>query len=365
MRSWSAAVLVVVLGCASFGATTAAAAPSRGQSSDEIVAARKLFAEGLKDEEAKNYEVALEKYKRVQAVKDTAQVRYRIASSLEGLGKWRQAQQAYDGAAEMAAKEPKEGELARAARERSADLQRRMPQLTLTLSSKTPPGAEIEIDHQKVSESALREPLPLDPGPHDVNATAPGVPAFHTAITMNEGARLSIVVPLDPAAPPPLPPPGPGSGSDGTTGEGASPQPGLSGGSSPPPSSTPLRASARATVGWIGVGTGAALVVASGVVLLMRHNDIATLKRECPTGVCRADQRTELTSTRNHAVTEGTVSAVLGIGGVLVAGAGAYLLLTIPRASSASSPPPQGRARVGVTGYPLVGGGAVLVSGAY
>jgi hypothetical protein len=62
---------------------TTRAAPA--QSSD-LDRARALFAEALSDQEAGRTAMALEKYRRVAEVRDTAQVEYRIGTCLEGLG---------------------------------------------------------------------------------------------------------------------------------------------------------------------------------------------------------------------------------------------------------------------------------------
>src|ERR1019366_8707267 len=65
---------------------------------DPLVAARALFAEALQDEEAGRFAVALEKFERVRAVRDTASIEYRIASCHEGLGEPAEAYRAYDAA---------------------------------------------------------------------------------------------------------------------------------------------------------------------------------------------------------------------------------------------------------------------------
>src|ERR1700733_8556393 len=60
---------------------------SQGEESGDLAAARALFAEALRDEEASRFPEALEKFRRVRAVRDTAAVEYRIGSCYEGLGR--------------------------------------------------------------------------------------------------------------------------------------------------------------------------------------------------------------------------------------------------------------------------------------
>src|SRR4051812_38177141 len=72
-------------------------APSRSfaQSPDELKAARELFQEAFKDEQEKRYTEALEKFQRVAKVKESASVRYRIATVLAAMGRLREARDMY------------------------------------------------------------------------------------------------------------------------------------------------------------------------------------------------------------------------------------------------------------------------------
>ena len=81
-----ALAIAVVLVSSSFSF----ALDAHAQSEAEVQAARDAFAEGLKFEQAHRYQDALEKFTRVKEVKDTPQVRYRIATCLVGLGKLRE-----------------------------------------------------------------------------------------------------------------------------------------------------------------------------------------------------------------------------------------------------------------------------------
>src|SRR5260370_16479361 len=61
-------------------------AVASAQTAEELAVARKTFAQGVADQNAKRFEAALEEFRRVAAVRDTANVRFRIASCLEALG---------------------------------------------------------------------------------------------------------------------------------------------------------------------------------------------------------------------------------------------------------------------------------------
>ncbi len=156
---------------ASLATTALVSAPAFAQSANELAAARTLFASALNDEENEHFDVALEKFRRVQAVKDTAPVRYRIGACLEGLAKLKLAIASYEGAAQVGEGDPQLAEVVSASRERIAALRARMPEVTIRLADGAPADAEVELDHEKVPARALEQPIALDPGRHEVSAS--------------------------------------------------------------------------------------------------------------------------------------------------------------------------------------------------
>jgi hypothetical protein len=277
------------------------------QTPAELSEARKTFTSALADEEHGNFEVALEKFRRVQAVRETVAVRYRVGACLEALGRLKEAIVAYEGAIALGSGgDPGNAESIKAARAKVADIGKRMPQLSLTVSETAPPGVEVELDHEVVPAAALRAPILVDPGPHVVSANAPGATPFRTDLTLQEGAHLALAIPL--VVPPPvIVPPS----------------------AIAPPKEVPPESSERRpnVAGWIAVGAGAALLVGAGAFVLVRHGEISDLNRACTGGVCPRSREAELTSLRSHAVTNGTIGAALAGAGVVAAGVGAYLLL--------------------------------------
>jgi hypothetical protein len=378
--AWSAAGLV---GAAVVLAPATASAQGRG-GGDELSAARRLFKDALKDDENKQFDAALEKFQRVQQVKDTAAVRYRIGTCFEGLGKWRQARAAYQGSIELAGADPKEADIAKSSRDHVADLERRMPQLTLTLGEKAPAGSEVTIDKETVPDSSLKQPIAVDPGQHEVSATGPGATPFRTTITMNEGARLSLTIPLDASGQGGggalAGGQGSGNGAQGSgngvsggggdqgaggtggggDGEGAGGDHGAGGASGGGKRGAGSSGLTRKEIGFVATGVGVVLVATTAVLLVVRHGQISDLKTACPGGVCPLAKQQDLTSERSHAVTEGTVAAITGIAGVAALGAGVFLIATSP-SSSSSSPSAAKKASARLSGYPLPGGGGALM----
>jgi hypothetical protein len=89
-------------------------------------------------------------------------------------------------------------------------------------------------------------------------------------------------------------------------------------------------------------------------MLVLRHNDIASLDSSCPSGRCipGSSDPSSLNSTRDRALVEGPIAAALGAGAVVAAGLGIYFLVTSSSGRSADA------ARVSVE--PTPGGGAGL-----
>jgi hypothetical protein len=82
------------------------------------------------------------------------------------------------------------------ATERIRALEPRLPHLVVTLPAELPDGAEVKVDRAPLSRLAAGAPLPVDPGPHEITATAPGHPSWSTKVApIAEGDSVSVQVP--------------------------------------------------------------------------------------------------------------------------------------------------------------------------
>lgn len=289
--------------------------PVRAQTPADLAAGRQLFGEALADEEHGRFAEALLKYKRVQAIRDTANVRYRIGSSLEHLGKIAQAVDAYAAAVRIGTEGrsgPTSGadaEMVRAAQARLDALGPKVAHVALRLPSPAPADAEITVDGEPVPPQALAD-LPVDPGSHVVAATAKGARPFRAQINLPEGARVEVAILLEAIVVEPPPPPPPAEG---------------------PPYKT------------IGIVTGAAggvLLIGGVIVLALRSSAIGKLKDACPGGNCPADREQDLTATRDRAKIEGPVAIALLATGAAALGTGIALFALSnprPRATTAAT----------------------------
>jgi hypothetical protein len=301
---------------------------------DELEAARSLFAEALRDEESKRYLEALQKFQRVRNVRVTASIDYRIGSCYEGLGRRVLAYAAYRDAMVAGQGDSQSAEVVEAAAGRLGALASHVARLGLVLPQASPPDIEVRVDDAVVDRVALREPIPLEPGPHTVTATARDVAPFRSEIALPEGGQVSLTISLAPRSLPEA--------------LATVPRPSERGGAS-------------RTLGWIGVASAGALLVGSGTLLVVRQSEISKLDRACPGGVCGGvSNRSDLESTRNRAVIEGPVAAVLGVAGIAVGGLGAYFLFTAQDASHLSR-----GTRTRVAPFLAREGGGIAVAGAF
>lgn len=308
-------------------------------SEEDLAAARRLFADAVADQDAKRYDTALEKFRHVQTVKDTANVRYRIATCLEALGRRAEALANYQATIRLGEGDRTATDAVRAATEHAAELDRVVPRLTVVLPSDVPPGTQVKVDDATIDAAALGGPIPFEPGAHTITATSPGRTPFQTGVTLPEGGRVSITVILPPApvssapapassAPPPPPPPPPDVGSGG------------------PPAGA-----------WIAAGAGVALAAGSVVSFVLRQSNINKLNQDCPTTAdgklqCPQSLSGEVNSARNGAAVEGPLGIGLAAGAAVSAGIAVWLFAS-PRHGN------------GVAVAPVVsqGGGMVVLSG--
>jgi len=323
MRSTAIGLALSLLVC-----QVALAAPVAAQSAEDLDAARKLFADAVADQDAKRYDTALEKFQRVAAVKDTANVRFRIASCLEALGRRAEALTNYEASVKLGEQEKASPDVLRASREHAADLERVVPRLSIVLPADAPATTEVRIDDAPVDRSALAGGLPLDVGHHTIRATAPGDSPFETAVTLPESGHVSISVTLTPAAPLA------GAPAAQTPGQGPATPPG-DGEKNPPVTPHPSHVGA-----WIAIGVGGALAVGSVVSFVLRQSNISTIDNDCSGSPlqCPSSKQSEVNDARNAAQWQGPLAIGLAAGAVVGVGIGAWLLATSPSQSVSVAP---------------------------
>jgi hypothetical protein len=222
---------------------------------DELQAARDLFSQAERDEDANHWQDAIDKLGRVAQVKLTAGVRYHVALCEERLGRLATALQAYLTAEDQAAHTDAQDVL-RLVGTQLTSLMPRVPRLALQVAPNLP-DATVTLDGATVEHTRLGGAFPIDPGIHRIEARAPGRAPTTVALTIQEGDVTFLRMSLLPLA-----------AADSAT-RPAEPE------ALPPASSAPLASAIAATAGagiLVGVGVGA--YVAAGAA----HSDAV---REC------------------------------------------------------------------------------------
>jgi hypothetical protein len=296
-------------------ALTLSAGPSWAQTPEELRAARELFQEAYKDEQEKRYDDALEKFRRVAKVRESASVRYRIATCLAGAGRLREARDMYRAlAAQKASLPASDHETADSAAENAAQIGRRIPRLSLRLADNPPPDVRVSVDGTPVPVSTTPRSIELDPGEHVILAAAPGSKTTEEHLTLAEpdgGPDVARTISLQPETPT-------GSSPTSSNGAAATGREGAGGGG---------QGGRSDVVPYVALGGGAVLVIVAGGLLVARENAISDIKAKCPANRCPTSTRSAVDSDRSRSELFGPLAVGVGVVGLAAVGLGAYLLL--------------------------------------
>ena len=164
------------------------AMPSLG---GDLAAARKLFEEGIKREEAADWTSALAKFREVAKIRTNHIVRFHVALCLEKTGKLVDALSEFSLAKVQAESEGgTDADLTISNATKHIDaLRARIP--ALLVKRPTVAGATLAIDGKP---SFFNAATPLDPGDHAVEVYAESHRTFTARVTLVEGVREPVVV---------------------------------------------------------------------------------------------------------------------------------------------------------------------------
>jgi hypothetical protein len=273
----------------------------------DVVAADELLREGKALFEQKKFAEACPKLSESNRLDPSAGTMLALAICHEAQGKTASAWAEYGDAADRG-REEGHPEIERAAGTRRDAIEPKLPRLTIvpsTLAAATV-GLYVKRDGVFVAGADLGASVPVDPGEHHLEATAPGKRAFTADITLQPGERKTVDIP-------------------GLRNEG--------GDSAPPPAERRSALSGLTGMEVAGVATGAAGVVALGVgtyfgLHARKLNEDS--KAGCDGDACFPDARQQ----RLDAISAGNWSTLAFIvGGVLVAGGATLFVLGRSRES--------------------------------
>ncbi len=322
-KRWTGA-LALVLALQSMAPASLHAAPP--PSSEDTAAAESLFQDGRKLMAEKRYADACPKFAASQRLAPAVGTMLNLGDCYERLGKTASAWATFLEAA-SAAQRSNRPDREQTARARAAAVESRLSHLVLTVD-KAAPGTVIKRDGAPVDDATIGTAVPLDPGTHELEVTAPGKKPWNAKIDVPSGMQLNVVVPE--LANEPLRK----VARSGDIDESALDEP-------PPPADT---SGTRRAVGFGLVGLGVAGVAAGSIFGLKANSNWSDAKGQCQSNGCSQDG----VSLASDARTAGNISTVAFITGAVALVTGAVLIITAP--SKRSSPPSAKAARWGLQG---------------
>jgi len=274
-----------------------------------LAKARSQFQQALALETAEDWAGALSLFQQVAAVRLTPQVRFHIGLCEEHVGRLAAALGAYKLAA-MEAEQANAAEVAAQVASRLDELRARIPKVVI-VRGKGAEYASISLDGVSLGAAAIGDDLPVDPGPHHVEARAPGYKPYSSTVQLAEKEQKKVEIVMESAS-----------------------------ASSPTPEATPPPAAEKAekpkskVVPFVIGGVGVASLAASGVFFILRGSAISKLEDRCPTREqCPADLQSTYDSGKMYSL---LVPITLGVG---VAAVGTAVILLVTQKKGSSAPP--------------------------
>jgi hypothetical protein len=180
--------------------TTVTSAGRAEPGDDALSFARALFVQAERDEDAGHWADARARLEQVAKMKLTAGVRYHIALCDEHLGRVATALAGFTAARDEAIAENAQDVLRLVGQEMSP-LVARVPRLSIRVSPAVA-GTQVTLDGAVVRPEQIGATVPVDPGLHRVEATAPGRAPTRMEVTLDERDVTFLDVVLQPAAVP-------------------------------------------------------------------------------------------------------------------------------------------------------------------
>lgn len=171
------------------------AATAGAESAADKATARGLATEGIRLFQEGKYTEALDRLERAQALYDAPIHLVYAARAQVGLGRFVEAAETYRRLARTElppdASRPFRDAVEDGKRE-LAELEPRIPGLTITLGPETPPDLELRIDGEPVSAAILGVLRPVNPGEHIVTAGAPGYRPLRRTVQVKESESAAV-----------------------------------------------------------------------------------------------------------------------------------------------------------------------------
>jgi hypothetical protein len=231
---------------------------------------------------------------------------------------------------------------------RAAALEPALAKLTISVATDSDvPGLEVKRDGVELGHAEFGLPIPVDPGAHKIEATAPKKKPFTTEIDVapkQTDAHATVTLTNEEQA-------------VATTTTTTSPPQTTTPGTQP--TTAPSEASSgggtlQRTLGWVGVGVGAAGLVVGGIFGLNALSKANEANNDgCKGMTCTGNNNPTLAAQGVQASKDGTnaanISTACFIAGGVLAAAGIVVVLTAPSGKSVHASPTVGRSFAGLS----------------
>jgi hypothetical protein len=282
-------------------------------SASDRATARVLADEAGDALDKKNFEVAVDKFGRADALVHAPTLLLGVARAQVGLFKFVEAQESYLRILREGVPPGAPAAFTKALQDAERELKAIAPKLAwVTITVKEPATSIVTVDGVELPRAALDVKRAVNPGQHAVKATADGYDPGTANFTVTEGESTALTLKLERSAVASAP---------ATPAADANLTSSIM--TNVPEAAPPSR---QKMYGWIGLGVGGAGIVIGGITGLVAMGRHGSLESDCPNGKCPPAGQDTIDGFRSMA----TVSTVSFVVGGLAAAAGGALLLTAP-----------------------------------
>ena len=266
--------------------------------------AEQLFQEARALGEKGRYAEACPLLEESQSLEPAIGTQFNLADCWEHVGRTASAHELFLRVAETA-RAAGRFEREKSARERARALEPKLAKLALVVAAEAP-GETVEIDKKPIAKAAWAKPIPIDPGTHEIVASAPDHKPFRVTVQAREASTVDVKVPALVDTRPPI--------------------------VKTEPEKRATQRTIALVVGGAGVAGLAVGAITGAMAISAKSDGEASCPKEpyafrCPTQ--------EGADAWNRAETMGTISTVGFIAGAALLAGGVVLWLTAPKAKSA------------------------------
>jgi hypothetical protein len=306
---------------------------AHAQADQDKAAARSLATQGAESFTAGRFEEAIDLVSRAEALVHAPTHLLLIARAQKQLGRLVAAKETYLKVAREelpAAAPPAFKKAQQDAREELAAIDPKIASLRLTIEGAAGRKISVTLDGQPVADALLGVHRPVDPGNHAIVASAPGQSPIEQQVTLGEGERKDLTIPIPAVQAAPVAP------------LSTAPALGVGAGTTSPDAGGGSKSGLM-----LGLGIGGAAVGLGGVVLgavflakgfsTQQDADDLNNRLACEAKrTCTADEREKISSLDSDAASQKTVGTIVLTGGGLLLAGG--VTLTVLELTSKPAP---------------------------